>query len=605
MSRRLRTDDSGVASTIATIFSLLVVMMFLNLVMVEIVPRQEYDAEYVTTRAALSAFQQIRGFAQGPMVPMVAGQQGSPVTFAIPLGTQAVSPLEGPTAGILTFDPSAGSSDVSFQFVPNFHQGQIQKNDQDVVLVMDGSGSMAQTDPQRLRVTGAKDYIGRLTCPDHVAIVEFNSVAHLTRENVGGIPHHLTYPSHNCFPDYSEAQSDVDTIGANGFTNIGAALKVAVNELAGYGDRDHVKVIILLTDGENTSPSKAAGDALSLKEAAEARDRGFIVFTIGLGSGADATLLTEIADMTGGTFYSVSNPAAIPWIYYEISRHFAGAFACGDLGTADGGSGRLSLALSNRRYPSQVITYEAGGIVLHQPDGALVTDGPSLAWQAASRHGPAGNLSLDAVTLIGPAFNAEGSGTELVTVRPEGRDRQEIQMTQANLTDIKVALNDESATLNYWTGQGASTSQATASVQNPLGQARGALASAQGHVDAGDYTSAKFSADSASSMLSAAVAAAKAAGNAGTMEQWLADMMTDDILIQACRLTQWSNWYEGVTIRIVGTEAAAWEAWLNRTAKASGMQYVVTHVDDTVSFTVRAVDSLSLNRRIVSISAAG
>lgn len=605
MVRRLRRDRSGVASAVAAMLALLVMVIFLGVALVDVVPKQQYDAEFVTTESALSTFSTVHGLVQGPLTTPGPGQRGSPVTIGIPLGTEGVSPFQGPTVGILTFDPSAGSSQVVLQFVPHFNQGRVTRIDQDVVLAIDSSGSMVWNDPGRLRISGAKEYIGRLACPDHVAIVDFDSVAHLTRENVGGAPHHLVSPSHNCYPDFSEAKTDLDTIDSRGSTNFGAALQVAVNELAGYGDPRHARIIILLTDGQNTFPSKAVADAQARQAARQARDRGVIVFTIGLSSDADAALLTEIADTTGGTFYFASDPTAIRWIYFEISRRFQGAFACGDLSTSEGGGGRLTLDLRNRQYPPQVLTYEAGGIVRRQSDGARVTDGPSLEWQGSrGRNGP-GQLRLDLVTLMGPAFSVEGSGVELLTIRAEGVDRQVVRVTQENLTSVRASLLNESATLDAWTAQGASTPLGTARVQQPLGLAVGALRDAQRRQDAGNYTGAKFAVDSASAEISAAIAGAQQSAADGDMQRWLADSVTDDLLVEGCRLTQWANWYEGVTLEVTGSDPEAWEAWLTRTASDAGAPYAIARHGDTVALSVRAVDMLFLERRIVSVAHSG
>src|SRR5437667_164770 len=205
----LRRDDSGVASTVATMMSLLVILLFMSIALVDILPRQQNDAEFATTETAITSFEQIRGLSQGPV-------------FA--------------------------------------------------------------------------------TGPDHVAIVEFDNDAHLTKENVGGAQHHLTTVSHNCFPNFEEAKTDVDTIDASGSTNYGAALQVAVNELLGYGDPTRARVIILLTDGQNTCcPNQQGGDTLAQAQARRARDNGIVIYTIGLGSTIDEPMLRYIASVTGGT----------------------------------------------------------------------------------------------------------------------------------------------------------------------------------------------------------------------------------------------------------------------------------------------------------------
>src|SRR5439155_995922 len=162
----------------------------------------------------------------------------------------------------------------------------------------------------------AKEYIGRLTRPDRVASVDFDSVARLTRTNVGGPAHHLFSAYNNGIPDYTDAQADLDTIDQAGSTNFGAARFVANNELISFGIRSHAWAIILLTDGDNTCcPNKAGGDAQARLEAARAKANNITVFTIGLGPGADGVLLQEIATTTGGTYYAAPNAESIRFIY--------------------------------------------------------------------------------------------------------------------------------------------------------------------------------------------------------------------------------------------------------------------------------------------------
>ncbi len=605
--------------------SLLVMLLFLDLAIVEIIPHQQNDAEFVTTQSAISSFRQIRGLAQGAVFSS-ADAMGSPgLTVSLPLGTLGVSPLQAPTTGTLTFDPTVGSAQMWFTFVPHFRRGEVTHVNQDIILAIDSSGSMSWNDPQRLRISGAKDYIGRLTCPDHVAIVDFDNDAHLTKENVGGAPHHLTTVSHNCFPNFNEAKTDVDTIDQSGSTNGGGALYVAVNELLGYGDSRRARVIIFLTDGQNTACTPippctagtgAASDALALAQARRARNNRIVIYTIGLGAemgfpnprcpgGQVRGCLKQVADLTGGTYYDAPTAASIRWIYYEISRHFTGAFVCGDITSGDTGSGRLSLELRNREFPSQTISYESGGIVRAQSDGARVLEGPGVAWHSTHPKGPQGELSLDLVALTGKEFRVDGSENQLVSIRPVARDLQELAITKVNLTDVNNFLTTEKANLDYWTTQGASTAVATDRVKAKIDLAKTALGNATSHVDQGNLTAAKFDVDSASARLSGVIAQAQIESTAGTMQKWLADDTTDDMLLQACYLTQWSNWYEGVSLEITSQDAAAWEAWLTRAAAETKMQYIVSRPGDTAILTIRAVDKVTIERRILSVSLAG
>src|SRR3989454_5929146 len=240
---------------------------------------------------------------------------------------------------------------------------------------------MNQNDPGRLRIQAAKDYIGRLTRPDRVARVDFDSVAHLTLQNIGGPAHHLFSTYNNGIPDYSGAQTDLNSIDQSGSTNFGAALFVANNELISYGVRGKAWVIILLTDGQNTCcPNQAAGDAQARLEAARAKANNITVYTVGLGPDADGALLQEIATTTGGTYYAAPTADAIRFIYLEIANHYSGAVACGTITTASSVSGSLTLSRANRQYPAQTMSLEAGGVTLSQAGRAPLHPGGPLEY---------------------------------------------------------------------------------------------------------------------------------------------------------------------------------------------------------------------------------
>jgi Ca-activated chloride channel homolog len=103
-------------------------------------------------------------------------------------------------------------------------------------------------------------------------------------------------------------------------TGIGVGLASALNML-----RDSTaasRVVILLTDGQHNAPSITPLDAADI-----AKTLGVRVYTIGvIDSGAtahgdvDETLLTKIADSTGGQYFAADNPQALAGVYDEIGR---------------------------------------------------------------------------------------------------------------------------------------------------------------------------------------------------------------------------------------------------------------------------------------------
>ena len=109
-----------------------------------------------------------------------------------------------------------------------------------------------------------------------------------------------------------------------GYTNIGQGLACAVSELASPRALGCCrKVVVLLSDGianvdENGSYSTSDGRAYALAAAESATQSSVLVFTISAGSGADRSLMQQIAHMTGGAEYFASKGGELPDIFAEI-----------------------------------------------------------------------------------------------------------------------------------------------------------------------------------------------------------------------------------------------------------------------------------------------
>ena len=99
---------------------------------------------------------------------------------------------------------------------------------------------------------------------------------------------------------------DIARITASGGTNILSGLREAVDEL--LPARARKKHIILLSDGQ--SPYDEIPDLIDAASAAR-----ITVSAVGVGDGADQTLLKMIANRGGGRFYHTRDPASIPRIF--------------------------------------------------------------------------------------------------------------------------------------------------------------------------------------------------------------------------------------------------------------------------------------------------
>ncbi|WP_276255070.1 vWA domain-containing protein [Halomontanus rarus] len=149
-------------------------------------------------------------------------------------------------------------------------------------------------DPHGQRVDAVQTFIDQMneSAGDRAGAVDFNLTAtelHQLDGNFGDVTGSL------------EAN-------ANGGTNIAVGLEEALDEQDYRDEADANRVVILLSDGENDGyRDKDDLDDETLEQAELAADRNITIHTIGLGSNIDESLLTDIADETGGQYHHVDN----------------------------------------------------------------------------------------------------------------------------------------------------------------------------------------------------------------------------------------------------------------------------------------------------------
>ena len=178
------------------------------------------------------------------------------------------------------------------------------QNRHNVVVVMDASYSMEDSDADRLRMDAVEQFMGLLTEEGNV---------------VGGIIFG-GYAAESLPPVAIDSQEDKDAVnqffynsGFVSYTNIGAGLTAAEEMLAEGGDPSLPSVIILLSDGNTAMETdEALEEALNLKAEAiqTARDNGTEIYTVCLNvdGSADVTEMQQISSATGGVFQEVARP---------------------------------------------------------------------------------------------------------------------------------------------------------------------------------------------------------------------------------------------------------------------------------------------------------
>jgi len=187
--------------------------------------------------------------------------------------------------------------------------GDHQKKGRDLILVLDASGSMAQSGYSKKNRFKSKyeaaldlssDFI-KHRFDDNMGVVIFGTFAYTASP--------LTY-------DLSALDSmlKMTAVGIAGeSTAIGDALMQAIRTLS-YG-KARSKAIILLTDGYHNAGKNSPKTAVAL-----AKKKGIKIYTIGIGkrSDYDGALLETIAKESGGKSYAAATAEQLKKVYREI-----------------------------------------------------------------------------------------------------------------------------------------------------------------------------------------------------------------------------------------------------------------------------------------------
>lgn len=174
------------------------------------------------------------------------------------------------------------------------------ENGNDVVLVMDSSGSMKKTDPMSLRIPAAKLFISLLNKNDRASVVSFSDTSY-------PIIHLTPVDSETNKEQLLKAAEKISSAGL--FTNLYDALAAGLDILSNDEKKERSKIIVLMSDGMmdvgNTDKDKELVDKIRNELTATLEDKGIKVYTIAFTEQSDRLLLEKISKRTGG-FYNLA-----------------------------------------------------------------------------------------------------------------------------------------------------------------------------------------------------------------------------------------------------------------------------------------------------------
>ena len=176
----------------------------------------------------------------------------------------------------------------------------VNKNNMDVVLVMDSTGSMKKTDPLSLRIPAAKLFISLLDKNDHAGVISFS-------DSAVPLSPLISLDSENNKNILSQAIDKITSTGLH--TNLYEAFNQGLDTFSAEKNNGREKIIVLMSDGlmDTGDPEKDKALIEKLKSDLTKMliDKGIKVYAIAFTGQSDTQLLEKVSKQTGG-FYNLA-----------------------------------------------------------------------------------------------------------------------------------------------------------------------------------------------------------------------------------------------------------------------------------------------------------
>lgn len=187
-----------------------------------------------------------------------------------------------------------------------------------VTLVIDTSGSMATTDPEKLREIAANIFIDLLSPEDYLSIITFN-----TKKEVV-LPMQKIQSNDNKANIKKILSQKLQAIGDTDYL---LALNEASKQLSSVKEGNLRKVILFLTDGEPDPNGTKESNPESMEPymdllwetVSNLAINKYPVYSVGFSKGVDLAILQRISSSTGGTVKIYDDSSKLALNFSEIS----------------------------------------------------------------------------------------------------------------------------------------------------------------------------------------------------------------------------------------------------------------------------------------------
>ena len=306
----------------------------------------------------------------------------------------------------------------------------------DAVLIIDSSGSMKRTDPNRLRVPAAKLFSTLLGNEDRLGVISFSDagypVVHLTP----------TDDAHR-----QKIEQGIEKVSARGaYTNLHAALAKGLEMLEKESRPERRRLLLLFSDGKMDTGDAERDERLAAELFSELvprlREAGIRLYTIAFTEASDLELMDRLARATGGISRLASNDRRLHEVFSAIFETAKQP----DMLPIENGEFLVDDAVSEFTVVASKARPDVH-IVLEMPDGrriAAVNAGRAVRWFQSDL--------FDMITVKGPPPGI----WKLLAADAQGTNRAYI-VTDLGLEarmDPETPQQDGVLTISAWLKQG-------------------------------------------------------------------------------------------------------------------------------------------------------
>ncbi|MGH8584362.1 MAG: VWA domain-containing protein, partial [Gammaproteobacteria bacterium] len=198
---------------------------------------------------------------------------------------------------------------------------------QDIVLLIDNSGSMTKNDPQSLTKQAVAQFVQDSPAGSRLALIMFDKKVEVLAP--------LTPINETTRLDLLTRLDRIDFKGP--LTNSSEALRRAIETLKQPGEPQGTKTVVFMSDGiiDTGNPARdlKAAETMRGELASAAVEADIRMFTIAFTENADIQLMQDLAKATDGRYFQPMQPGDLAGVFAEMSELFVAETAKPDLET--------------------------------------------------------------------------------------------------------------------------------------------------------------------------------------------------------------------------------------------------------------------------------